>query len=111
MDANELAKKMLEWGDRKAELDALEEEIKVAVMELGATQTVGKVRASFSTGRKSYDYQRAVESYEAQGLFTDDARKKYSKIAYDYRAICNELMIVAIPFTESPPSVTLRMMD
>ncbi len=109
-DLSALAADMLKWEQKKRELDELEQAIKDTVMQIGKTQTVGNVRATFSNGRKSYDYQRAVESYAAQGLFVDDALAKHSKTVYDYKAICAELLIVAVPFTQSPPSVSLKLM-
>ena len=55
MNASELAIAMLNWEQKKNELDALELVIKAAVLEMGNTQTVGNVRATYSGGRKSYD--------------------------------------------------------
>ena len=69
MESAELAKKMLEWGELKAQLDALEGEIKQAVLEAGKTQTVGNVRATYSNPRKTYeDWEHAVMSAEPDGF-------------------------------------------
>ncbi len=57
MNASELAKKMLEWELKYRELDILEQAINLSVLEIGKTQTVGNVRATYSKGRAKYDYE------------------------------------------------------
>ena len=57
MNASELAKKMLEWEEQKKKLKVLEFQIKDAVLDIGKTQTVGDVRATYSKGRAKYDYE------------------------------------------------------
>lgn len=118
MDATELAKKMLEWRDAQARADLLKMDIEAAVLELGKTQTVGSVRATYSAGRKAYDYQTAVEKawYDAtvandntrENLF-QDLVNKCSITKYDYRAVCEGANIDNIPFTQSAPSVALKI--
>ena len=111
MDASELATVMLEWEALQKQADALAERIKAAVLELGQTQTVGNVRASYSGGRKRYDYKGAVYNYEDQiGALPEEFWHEHIKLDYDYRAMCNELVLGAIPFTESPPSVSLKVL-
>lgn len=77
MDSNELAKKMLEYGELSAKLSEIETEIKAAVLELGKTQTVGNVRATYSQPRKTYqDWESAVMEAEPEGLDTE----KYTEV-------------------------------
>ena len=69
-DPSALAADMLKWERMRCELDDLEQSIKDAVMQLGKTQTVGNVRASYSGGRKSYDYETAGRGADP-GLIAD----------------------------------------
>jgi len=52
MDSNELARKMLAWGELQEQAAELEAEIKEAVLEIGKTQTVGNVRQRTATRAK-----------------------------------------------------------
>jgi len=108
MDATELAKTMLEWQEAQAKADLLKMDIEAAVLELGKTQTVGNVRASYSAGRKSYDYEAAWETYgDKSGVPIED----FAKVTYDYRSACKAAMIEGddIPFTQGAPSVSLKI--
>lgn len=105
MDMSELASKMLKWEEVRRELDALEAEIKSVVLELGKTQTVGNVRATFSAGRKSYDYQGAWMTYAGH----EPDETKYAKITYDYKAACDDAALEA-SFSQGEPSVTVKML-
>ena len=104
MDATELAKKMLEWQEAQAKADLLKMDIEAAVLELGETQTVGNVRATYSAGRKSYDYEAAWRD-EYDHL----PSTRHQKVTYDYRGACGDAGIEDIPFTQSAPSVTLKI--
>jgi hypothetical protein len=110
IDLSNLAFLMLKWEQQRRALDELEQGIKDTVLALGQTQTVGNVRASYSGGRKTYNYQAAVESYhDSHPEEAEDAMDKFGKMTYDYRAVCKELLIEP-GFTESPPSVSLKLM-
>ena len=68
MDNSQLAATMLEWEATQRKADALAETIKGAVLAIGKTQVVGNVRATFSAGRRTFDYRAAVDAAEADGL-------------------------------------------
>lgn len=106
MDASELAQRMLEWENLKKTLDILTKAIEEAVLELGETQTVGNVRASYSQGRKTYDYKSAIE----QASIEPNALVPFQTVNIDYRAACDNLKIADIPFTQSPPTVTVKLL-
>jgi len=113
MDASVLAVKMLEWERLKRALDLLAERIQSAVLEIGKTQTVGNARASYSAGRKTYDYQEAADGHIHVGeatvsLFTTIIPQTES---VDWRAICKHAGIEDIPFTQSEPKVTLKLLN
>jgi hypothetical protein len=108
MNASALATKMLEWEQKRLELDALEADIKAAVIELGKTQTVGNVRASYNKERKSYDYRGAAEGHMMVG---DATVALFTTPKIDWRGICKHVGIEEVPFTQSSPSVTVKLLS
>ena len=112
-DASELANMMLRWEEQKRLLDVLEEAIRASVLEIGQTQTVGNVRASYSAGRKQYDYEEAATGHPmvsdtTVGLFT----KTRTTATIDWRGICKHAGIEGdeLPFTQGKPSVTIKLL-
>ena len=98
---------MVTWKAKTAELKALEQQIAEQVMTLRKTQDVGDVRASYSAGRKSYDYPAACkdvpqEVLDAYTTIIPESRK------VDYTALCKGEGIEA-PYTQSEPKVTLKL--
>ena len=113
MDATKLAMKMLEWGKLQQEASTLAAEIEAAVLEIGKTQTVGNVRASYSGGRKSYDYQAAADGHihvspATVSLFTTIIPETKS---VNWNGICKHAGIEDIPFTQSAPRVTVKLLE
>lgn len=107
MDISTLARKMLEWQDAREKLDILEAEIKAAVMEVGSTQTVGIVRASYSKGVGKYDYALACAG---AGLDETDLRE-YAKTTYDFRQAALDHQINLDQFYKpGEPSVSLKLL-
>lgn len=119
MNATELATRMLEWEHTQRAADALKAEIEAAVLELGKTQTVGNVRATYRAGRKSYDYEAAVTAFADNAANNDDAAtfnriqiisRFHSRTVYDYKSIASELGLDAPSKSQSEPSVTLILL-
>jgi len=113
MDATQLAQKMLDWETLTHAANALAEEIQAAVLEIGKTQTTGRVRASYSKGRKKYDYREAADGHIMVGeatvaLFTTIVPQT-EKV--DWRGICLHTGIEDISFTQSEPKVTLKLLE
>jgi len=106
MDASELAKQMLRWEQVRRQLDEIEAAIKDSVLEIGKTQTVGNVRASYSKGRKTYDYKTAIDGRN----FESDALVPFETVEVDYRAACKALGVDDVPFTQSAPSVSVKLL-
>ena len=109
---SELAARMLEWEETQRKADALKTVIETEVLALGKTQNVGNVRASYSGGRKSYDYRAAVLTYAEPD---DGDLEPYTTIIpatvkVDYRAACAGLGIEDVPFTQSEPSVSVKLL-
>lgn len=103
MDKSELTAKMLEWEAQKKVLDALEDVIKHAVMTLEETFIAGNVRATFSGGRKTYDYESAGKTAPQEVI------DKFTTPKVDWRLVCEEAKFDAVPFTVSNPSVTIKL--
>jgi hypothetical protein len=96
MDKTYLARTMLEWQEAQAKADLLKMDIEAVVLELRATQTVGNVRASYSAGRKSYDYETAARESQFVSNVTISL---YTTPSIDWRGICKHAGIDDIPFT------------
>ena len=109
MNASDLAARMLEWEETQRKADALRSEIEAAVLEIGKTQTVGNVRASYSEGRKSFDYGAAVMAAVNAGAIEPGAVQGYRTVSFDYRMMCKDLSIVDVPYTQSEPSVSVKL--
>lgn len=106
IDLSQLAKMMLDWETYRRHLDEIEAAIRDTVLQIGKTQTVGFVRASYSKGRKRYDYQGAIkDSTLNQAWFT----KQFEKVTVDWRAMCEEWEL-EVPFTQSDPSVSVKLL-
>ena len=107
MDPTELAMTMLAWEKAQRHADELEAQIERAVLALCKTQTVGHVRATYSGGRKKYDYASAVVERDV----VPSILAIHSKTVVDYRAVCKALEIEEIPFTQSDPSVSVKLLE
>ena len=108
MNATELATKMLEWETTQRAADMLRAEIEAAVLAVGKTQTVGNVRATFSAGRRTFDYRAAVDRAEAAGLLAPGSLDPFESVKIDYfgateAAIAEGVLPVdyLMPFTET----------
>jgi len=116
MDPVQLAKDMLAWREKRLELDVIEDRIKQAVLELGKTQTVGDVRATYSAGRRTFGYQQAVDDYIASG--PDDLESFMGTVetftrlvtttTVDYKAICDFCKIEAPVIGQGESSVSVK---
>ena len=108
IDLSELARLMLSWEKLKKDLAVYEDAIIDTVLTLGKTQTVGNIRASYSGGHKTYDYETAGES--APNNIID--RHVETKMIINWRGVCQDagIDIDDIPFTKSPPRVTVKLL-
>jgi hypothetical protein len=113
VDMSELAANMLEWEKLQKRADDLANWIKLHVMAMEKTQTVGNVRATYSAGRKSYDYEAGARAVfpenDPDALY--DVAKIYEKTTIDWREMCEEHKIEDIPFTQGKPSVSVKLLD
>ena len=114
VDMSELARKMLRWEEAQLFADDLRAEIKSAVMRIGRTQTVGNVRASYSGGRKSYDYHAGAASVSAP-IINRGIIERFTIVPpprVDWRKICEHVGVnkADIPFTQGDPSVAVKLL-
>ena len=137
MDNSQLAALMLEWEAAQRRADGLAEQIKTAVLEIGKTQVVGNVRATFSAGRRTFDYRAAVDNAEAagqlepgslapwesdetdyfqaivdaisSGILREGYLTPFTETVIDYPAACKGLGLEAPVASQLEPSVTLKL--
>lgn len=105
MEMSELAQKMLDWEKARRELDEVESLIKAAVMSIGKTQTVGNVRATYSPGRKKYDYESVLNEPVSLSII-----EAHTTPMVDWRSVCKEVAFDP-PFTQGDPYVSLKLLD
>lgn len=109
MVTNTLAERMLLWGQLKIQLLNLEEEIKVTVLDLKATQVAGKVKASYSEGRGSYDWEEIAQETGADEMVV----AKHTAPTTNWKKVCDEIgvpeQIMRSHFSLGRPSVSLKI--
>lgn len=105
MNATELAQAMLKWQELMDQVKLLEADIKTAVLEIGKTQTVGNVRASYSGGRRTFDYQTPGLAAPVT-LIADHTR---TETITDWKSVCEVAGIEPVVIDQSPPSVIIKM--
>lgn len=111
MESTELAKKMLEWGELKTQLDALEEEIQQGVLEARKTITVGNVRATYSNPRKTYQaWDDAVLESAPDGF--DPKTYEVVTVAIDWKKAAADNSIERKSWVDenAKPSVSVKML-
>ena len=116
VDKRLLAEKMLEWEELKEDLDIVQGQISGMVLELEETVVTGNVRATYRKPRKAYDrpgtiypnlsksdqIKAALEAYP--GYVTEQTTYKV-----DWVGICKGIGGLNLAFTESDPSVSLKL--
>ena len=113
MDAKELANKMLEWGELAEKMAALESEINAAVLDAGKTQTVGNVRATYSKGRTTLDYESAARhNWQNEPDILSDWIEEYTTPTVNWRAICTDAKVDASEYikSQSAPSIRIKLL-
>ena len=84
MDNSQLAALMLEWEATQRKADELAAQIKAVVLDIGKTQVVGNVRATFSAGRRTFDYIGAIDAAEAAGQLEPGSLAPWESDEIDY---------------------------
>lgn len=107
MNASELAAMMLQWEAQRKALDELEKQIEQEVLALGKTFTVGNVRASYTQGRTTYDYEGAVKAQHVPEHIVE----MFTTPKVDWRAICNEQGLDVEILKADPPSVKVKLLE
>lgn len=107
-----LTEKLAQYRSLMDQAQALEGEIVADVMLLGKTLTAGGVKAAYSNGRGSYDYEGAAKAGQASpelvALFTTQPEPPPPKT--DWRGLCQHLNLDLKPyFTPGLPTVKLSL--
>lgn len=108
-DRSALARLMLRWERQTRLLDEIETAIKDTVLQLEETITTGNVRATYSAGRKRYDYETPAQQAPDDVI----AAHTVTVTKTDWRTIA--LQELGLPkedlqFTQSSPSVTIKLL-
>ncbi len=106
MNPSRLASLMLEWESKRRELDAIEAQISGAVLAIGNSKTVGNVTASYSKGRREYDYETP-----AAKVATPEQVAAFGHVVTDWKGLCELLAINPVIVKQSPPSVTVKIKE
>ena len=118
IDKARLARYMLKWEEKLIELQEIENLIINSVLLLKQTVDTGNVRATYSGGRKTYQYQDAVnvelmslgENSNALIDVIEDNSTTETVTKTNWKAVCDDFGIDDIPFKQSQPSVKLKLM-
>lgn len=109
-----LTEKMTRWAELKAEISALEAEISAEVQAIGKTIDAGPVRASYTAGRRSYDYQAIAAHINVPEALVEKHTTTRTDVRTDWRALVLEVKpaeeIVEQFCTAGTPSVTLKIL-
>lgn len=109
MNPNDLARLMLEWADLKKKIEEYERIIKREILDIGDSFVVGNVRARYTKGRTTVDYQAACENELDADLF-GALSPAYSAttVTIDYKKMATENNVVLSEYTKvSGPSVSI----
>jgi len=106
LNPSTLAALMLQWETKKRKLDAIEDQIVGAVIAIGQSKTVGNVVASYSKGRREYDYETP-----AKAVASDDQVALFARVTTDWKGLCELLAVNPDIVKQSPPSVTVKIKE
>ena len=107
MNASELANLMLKWEELRKQLDDIEATIRLEVLAVGKTQTVGNVRATFNNGRRTFDYETPAKPIAPPELVMQHT-EIIEKI--DWKSICDEVGATPILVSQTEPSVNVKLL-
>jgi hypothetical protein len=103
-----LTELMIRYEGLKKACDALEASIKEEILKLGKSQSVGNVKATFTKGRKTINYQAIAEP-----LAPIEIVDKYTSKKVDWRKVFGEIDaendIIEANTTIGDPSVSIKI--
>ena len=111
MNNLEFAKAMVRYEELHKELKALEAQITDHVMGLEQTQEIGNVKARYSKGRTSYNYEMITSDYPLDTLKPYIAKHSKMIEKIDWRSICKELDYDPPIANEPTPYVKVEVKD
>lgn len=112
VNMSDLAIKMLQWEQVQRLADNLRAIIESMVMRTGKTQIVGNVRATYSGGRKTYDYHTGAGNVPVTDRSVIERFTVIPPSYIDWRKVCEHVKVpkADIPFTQSEPSVKVKLL-
>ena len=108
MNASELANLMLKWEELRKQLDDIEATIRLEVLAVGKTQTVGNVRATYNKGTRTFDYETPSKPITPPELVKQHA-ETIEKI--DWKSICKKVGATPIVVSQTEPSVSVKLLS
>ena len=106
-DLSALARDLLLWEQMRRQLDELEQAIKDTVLQLGQTQSVGNVRATYSKGRRVFDYEGAGQAADP-GIIADYTKETVT-VNTDWRMVCDVAGIEPPVKSQGKPAVRIKL--
>jgi predicted HNH restriction endonuclease len=117
-----LTDKLNKWKEIQLQINHLQEkqatiaaEIQAEVLTLGKTQKANGVRATYTSGRGTYNYQEAVESREVNPDLMLDLLATFEKVSHDWKKIAEAINLgdeyLKRFYTPGTPSVKLQLED
>ena len=92
-----------EYAEAKDRLEQLETQIKEYVTESGNSVSHGRVQAKYSTGRKTYQYEKVGKGAN------EDIIKACTTPKVDWKTVCKLADIEEIPFSQAKPTVSIKV--
>ena len=115
VDRSALAGLMLQWEAEQNKADQTAQKIQNAVMELSETVTVGNVKAKYSKGRNSYNYETPCKldpryAEEVDNFTTEIAERIIpADFLIDYGALAKMLGVDPLITKPGVPSVKVQI--
>ena len=106
-NASDLAHALLNWETYRREMNAIESDITAYILDKKKSAQVGDVRATYTAGRKTYQWEQAARDHG----FPPGLLDQYEKPAYDWKGMCEHLGITQdnCPFTGPTPGVSIKL--
>ena len=117
IDKSKLAMLMLQWESEQNKADQTARLIQGDVMKLGETVTAGNVKAKYSKGRNSYNYETPCKLDPRYGEevenFTTEIPEKIipADFRIDYKALAKMLGVDPLIVKPGIPSVKVQKID
>jgi len=107
MNARELEGLLMEWDKARVILEDIETQIKDEVLIRGKTFSTHTVTASYSGGRRNFDWKGAGSQASADVIARHTVQPPLPDPVTDWKLVCKEAEIEP-SFTKGAPSVRVK---